>query len=39
MAEVGMAEGMEVLRRAKINRDRKLQFMTVSHSFSSASGP
>jgi Xaa-Pro aminopeptidase len=24
MAEVGMAEGMEVLRRAKINRDRKL---------------
>jgi len=24
MAEVGMAEGMEILRRAKINRDRKL---------------
>jgi len=24
MAEVGMAEGMEVLRRSKINRDRKL---------------
>ena len=29
MAEVGMAEGMEVLRRAKINRDRKLIYHGV----------
>jgi Xaa-Pro aminopeptidase len=29
MAEVGMAEGMEVLRRAKISRDRKLIYHGV----------
>ena len=29
MAEVGMAEGMEVLRRAKIGRDRKLIYHGV----------
>ena len=29
MAEVGMAEGMEVLRRAKIGRDRKLVYHGV----------
>jgi Xaa-Pro aminopeptidase len=29
MAEVGMAEGMEILRRAKISRDRKLVYHGV----------